>query len=133
MKNVFYLIFSILLLFSCGTKKNMTGANNTDQSEIQQKDINLDLTAQLRRLPGVLVSGEGQNAKFKIRGASSVSAGQGPLFILDGQAMQSYSALYPMVPPANFKSAKVLKNSSETSIYGARGANGVIVISTKKE
>lgn len=69
-------------------------------------------------------------ATFQIRGVNSINSGTAPLFILDGIAVSSsdFSALNP----ADIQSVSVLKDAASTSIYGARAANGVIVITTKR-
>lgn len=69
-------------------------------------------------------------ASFQIRGVNSINAGVSPLFILDGIAVSAddFSALNP----SDIESVSVLKDASSTSIYGARAANGVVVITTKR-
>jgi len=124
-----------IMLMSCGTPKKADDNNAdkvSDATEISSTNTILDLTAQLRKLPGISVKGSGENATFQIRGANTISSGSAPLFIVDGQQVQNYASAYRMVQPSQFKSARILKNSSDTSFYGSRGANGVIVIKTKK-
>lgn len=76
-------------------------------------------------------SGEpGAVANFKIRGINSINAGTEPLFILDGVAVSSED--FSAINPSDIESVSVLKDASSTSIYGARAANGVIVITTKR-
>lgn len=64
-----------------------------------------------------------------IRGINSINASTQPLIILDGMP---YDGPLNMINPNDIESVKVLKNASETSIYGIRGGNGVVVITTKK-
>lgn len=64
-----------------------------------------------------------------IRGFGSINASNDPLIILDGMP---YNGPLDMINPSDIESIRVLKNSSETAIYGMRGANGVIEIKTKK-
>ena len=77
------------------------------------------------RFAGVQVS----NGEFNIRGVNSINSGTNALVILDGTAVGS-SVLYS-IPPVQVKSVNVLKDGS-AAIYGSRGANGVIIIETKK-
>lgn len=69
-------------------------------------------------------------ASFKIRGVNSINAGTTPLFILDGIAISASD--FSSINPNDIDNISVLKDASSTSIYGARAANGVIVITTKR-
>lgn len=69
-------------------------------------------------------------AKMKIRGTNSINSGTDPLYILDGIAISSND--FNSINPSDIESLTVLKDASSTSIYGARAANGVIVITTKR-
>lgn len=84
--------------------------------------------------PGLMVvsnSGEpSKAATFQIRGTNSLSSGTSPLFILDGVPISS--ADFNTISPSDIESISVLKDASSTSIYGARAANGVVVITTKR-
>lgn len=64
-----------------------------------------------------------------IRGINSINASTEPLYIVDGMP---YNGPINMINSFDIESVKVLKDPSETSIYGMRGANGVVVITTKK-
>lgn len=134
MKLQFILILGFsILLFSCSSSKS-AASKKKELQNLEDKEfvnINLDLTAQLRLLSGVIINGEGPSASFQIRGASSISSSTEPLFVLNGRAFDNYATVYRLVNPINFKSAKVLKDASDMAFYGSRGANGVIVIETK--
>ncbi|MGV8829025.1 MAG: SusC/RagA family TonB-linked outer membrane protein [Breznakibacter sp.] len=84
--------------------------------------------------PGLMVvsnSGEPSKAAvFQIRGTNSLSSGTSPLFILDGIPISSSD--FNAISPGDIESISVLKDASSTSIYGARAANGVVVITTKR-
>ncbi|MGL4805542.1 MAG: SusC/RagA family TonB-linked outer membrane protein, partial [Bacteroidales bacterium] len=69
-------------------------------------------------------------ASFQIRGVNSINAGTTPLFILDGIAISAND--FSAINPNDIENISVLKDASSTSIYGARAANGVIVITTKR-
>ena len=79
----------------------------------------------------------GGGATIRIRGGSSLNASNDPLIVIDGLAMDNQGikgAANPlsMVNPADIESFTVLKDASATAIYGSRGSNGVIIITTKK-
>ena len=69
-------------------------------------------------------------ATMTIRGTNSINSGTSPLYILDGVAISASD--FNTINPADIESMSVLKDASSTSIYGARAANGVIVITTKR-
>lgn len=85
------------------------------------------------RVAGVdIVSGGGEpgsESSIRIRGTRSISAGNDPLIVVDGVvgAVQNFSD----INPDDIKTISILKDASSTAIYGARGANGVILITTK--
>ena len=80
-----------------------------------------------------VISNSGEPSKaatFQIRGTNSINAGTAPLFILDGVPISSSD--FNTISPSDIESISVLKDASSTSIYGARAANGVVVITTKR-
>ena len=84
--------------------------------------------------PGLqVISNSGEPSKaavFQIRGTNSINSGTSPLFILDGVPISSSD--FNTISPGDIESISVLKDASSTSIYGARAANGVVVITTKR-
>lgn len=86
------------------------------------------------KMPGVTVmqtSGdpEGNNMMVRVRGVSSATAGNDPLYIVDGVPMENGLG---NINPNDIESLEVLKDASAAAIYGSRGSNGVIIITTKK-
>ncbi|MCG6186945.1 SusC/RagA family TonB-linked outer membrane protein [Maribellus maritimus] len=96
--------------------------------------------------PGLMVSSEsgvpGAPVQIKIRGVSSISSGTDPLWIVDGIPIVSGSAgraydgetsqnVMSLINPSDIESIQVLKDAAATSIYGSRGSNGVILVTTK--
>ncbi len=85
------------------------------------------------KLPGVLIqnqSGEpGADPKIQIRAASSLSGDSNPLIVVDGYPISGSLAT---VNPNDIESLEVLKDAASAAIYGSRGANGVILVTTKK-
>ena len=79
----------------------------------------------------------GTGAQIRIRGGSSLNASNDPLIVIDGLAMDNegvkgLSNPLSMINPQDIESFNVLKDASATAIYGSRGSNGVIIITTKK-
>lgn len=70
----------------------------------------------------------GGEISIRVRGASSISSSNEPLYVIDGIQCEDAST----VAPADIETIEVLKDAASTAIYGARGANGVVIITTKK-
>ena len=79
------------------------------------------------RVPGLQVTKNGNQYTYSVRGINSINSGTDPIFIVDGQQMFSIDYLNPR----EVESIEVLKDAS-ASIYGAQGACGVIIITTKQ-
>jgi TonB-linked SusC/RagA family outer membrane protein len=86
------------------------------------------------RVPGMLVSGgsgqPGSSATVIIRGIKSLSGSNAPLYVLDGVPIAA--GVFNTLNPNDFESISVLKDATAAALYGSRGANGVVVITTKK-
>lgn len=72
----------------------------------------------------------GQNPMIRIRGTNSINSGNDPLYVLDG--IMGIANPLSTLNPNDIKSIEVLKDASSLAFYGARGANGVILITTKR-
>lgn len=120
------LLMTIVCLAGCSSSKWM-------ESSFDKSDYPItNITQALEGRAGVLVNSSGMpgsSPSLLIRGISSLNASTEPLYIVDGMP---YDGPLSMLNPYDIESIQVLKNSSETSIYGIRGANGVVVIKTKK-
>lgn len=113
------------------TTGSMAVVNNKLLENVPAPSFDQALQGQAPGLQVLSNSGEpGAAASFKIRGVNSINAGTEPLFILDGVAVSSSD--FSAINPNDIESVSVLKDASSTSIYGARAANGVIVITTKR-
>lgn len=137
MKHLTLLLLSLLLAASCTSTKDagsQTDTFDSDLKKIKQREANkrsIDLTERIKRYPGVTVSGSRGSATFTIRNTRSFDLGDGqPLFVLNGQLMNSYDQVYSSVDPSEVKSIEVLRKVSETADYGFRGNYGVIRIIT---
>ncbi|MDR0756596.1 MAG: TonB-dependent receptor [Tannerella sp.] len=71
----------------------------------------------------------GESVMIKIRGTNSIGASNAPLYVVDGMLLESLSA---QLNPGDIQNIEILKDASATAIYGSRGANGVIMITTKR-
>ena len=72
----------------------------------------------------------GAGFEVKVRGVGTVTAGSSPLYVIDGFPVES--SLSSVVDPSDIESMEILKDASSTAIYGSRGSNGVILITTKQ-
>ncbi len=72
----------------------------------------------------------GEGLTVRVRGTGSISAGSSPLYVIDGYPIDGSG--FSLVNPSDIESIQVLKDASSTAIYGSRGANGVILVTTKK-
>ncbi|WP_289042410.1 TonB-dependent receptor [uncultured Zobellia sp.] len=131
----------VLIGYGTQRSKDLTGAISTiDQKKIQDLPVSSVDQQLVGQLPGVQiqqVSGApGGGTSVKIRGSGSLGAGNEPLYVVDGMPYSSglNQNLNPLVfiNPNNIESITILKDASSTAIYGSRGANGVIMITTKK-
>jgi TonB-dependent SusC/RagA subfamily outer membrane receptor len=129
-------IFSLFVV-SCSSSNVASSDRNAktvDNDEVKTDNLqNLTLADYLRRIPGLQVQGSGQNVSVTVRGSTSVSADNSPLYVIDRNMVgNDYSQVAAMVDPNDIASVNVLKDAASTSSYGLRGANGVVVIKTKK-
>lgn len=116
-------------------KSDLTGSVSTiNASQVRQVNTISNVAQALQgQAPGVQVnqaSGQpGEGMKIQIRGLNSLGASNAPLYVVDGMPLDALSA---QLNPEDIESISVLKDASSTAIYGSRGANGVIMISTKR-
>lgn len=113
-------------------KSDVTGAVSTVKSdELVKRPITRFEQALQGTTPGVqVISNSGQPGKglsVKIRGANSITGGNEPLYVVDGNIGGGIDALNPN----DIASIEILKDASSTAIYGSRGTNGVVLITTK--
>ncbi len=121
-------------------KKDLTGAVASvaakDIGRIQVSGFDRALQGQVAGLQISSTSGAPGtgNTAIQIRGIGSISGGQSPLFVIDGFPVSNAGVGNPLntINPNDIESVDVLKDASATAIYGSRGANGVIIITTKK-
>ncbi|MGM0621626.1 MAG: SusC/RagA family TonB-linked outer membrane protein [Bacteroidota bacterium] len=124
----------MVVAYGTATKESFTGsASKVEGEKLAGKNTSEITKALAGEVAGVQVinsSGQpGTTASLRIRGFGSVNASREPLYIVDGIPFNGNLA---SIDPADIESTTVLKDASATAIYGARGANGVVVIATKK-
>lgn len=125
----------VVIAYGVRKKGTITGSVSTVKMEKIEKTPTAAFDQALQgQVPGLSVmsnTGEPSAAAvMTIRGTNSINSGTAPLYILDGVPIASSD--FNTINPADIESISVLKDASSTSIYGARAANGVIVITTKR-
>ncbi len=123
----------VVIGYGTQKRKDLTGAvASVGGSAIKDLAVTRVDQALLGKVAGVQVkpvSGEpGASPQIRIRGIGSISAGAGPLYVVDGYPTSSIETLNPN----DIESMDILKDASATAIYGSRGSNGVIIINTKR-
>ncbi|MDY2588427.1 SusC/RagA family TonB-linked outer membrane protein [Winogradskyella aquimaris] len=128
----------VVVGYSKTTKESFTGtAAVVDMDGVEDKVVS-NVTQSLRgEIAGVNVitrsGAPGSTAEVRIRGFGSVNGNTLPLYIIDGAPVDgNATAVLQSLNPSDVESMVVLKDAAATSIYGSRGANGVILITTKQ-
>lgn len=115
----------VVIGFGTVKKRDLTGSVAQIKSEAILQTPTSDVATALQgRITGLDVSGD----EMRIRGNRSISGNNAPLVIIDGVQGGSLSD----INPDDVESIDVLKDASSTAIYGSQGANGVIIVTTKK-
>ncbi|MFC6221655.1 SusC/RagA family TonB-linked outer membrane protein [Hymenobacter artigasi] len=114
-------------------RRDVTGSvASVNAQQIKDVPVNSAAEALAGRLAGVQVtSSEGQpgsSVQVRVRGGGSITQDNSPLYVVDGVQVENALAV---LSPQDIASVDVLKDASATAIYGARGANGVVIITTK--
>ncbi len=144
----------VVIGYGTQLKSDLTGSVSSLRTEDFNPGANVSVDQLLQgRAAGVQISqassAPGGGLSIRIRGASSLNAGNEPLYVIDGypidnspnlgsggaaQVGNNQSPRNPLnaLNPADIESIEILKDASATAIYGSRGANGVIMITTKK-
>lgn len=117
-------------------KKDLTGAvSNITSKNFNQGAVINPIDQLSGKVAGLVITQPGgdpnQNASVRLRGQSSLSGGLSPLFVVDGVILDDPNQ-FQNIPPDDIASYDVLKDASAAAIYGSRGANGVIIVTTKK-
>jgi TonB-linked SusC/RagA family outer membrane protein len=126
---------SEVVVIGYGTSKraNLTGAAaSLSAKDIEERPVSRLENALAGQLPGVDVqttTGEpGAPLQIRVRGTGSLNASNDPLYVVDGVPVESLNG----INPADVQTIDVLKDASSAAIYGSRGSNGVVIITTKR-
>ena len=132
----------VVIGYGAVKKSDLTGSVTALKPDTKNKGLVVNAQDMMQgKIAGVNVTSAGgapgAGASIRIRGGSSLNASNDPLIVIDGVAMDNngvkgLSNPLSMVNPADIESFNVLKDASATAIYGSRGSNGVIIITTKK-
>ncbi|MBN8876980.1 MAG: TonB-dependent receptor [Sphingobacteriales bacterium] len=122
----------VVIGYGTAKKKDLTGSVSSISKEaLSDRTIFSLADAMKGKAAGVQITQNdgtpGSENTIRIRGASSVSAGSTPLFVVDGVLQDDINN----INPGDIESVEILKDASGTAMYGARGANGVILVTTK--
>ena len=126
---------TIVVAYGTATKSSFTGSAAVVNAETIENRVTTNVTNALAgTTPGVqVISSSGDpasnGATIRIRGVGSMSAVNTPLYIVDGMP---YDGTISDINPNDVESMSVLKDAAASAIYGARGANGVVLITTKR-
>ncbi|MCF0183835.1 MAG: TonB-dependent receptor [Bacteroidaceae bacterium] len=124
----------MVVAYGTATKATFTGAASVVGSEvIEDRPISNITNALAGNVAGVTATKDtgqpGTSSTVRIRGFGSINAGMDPLYVLDGMP---YEGDISAISPDDVESMSVLKDAAAAALYGSRGANGVIMITTKK-
>ena len=115
-------------------KSDVTGAlTRVGEKELNAKPVGNAFEALQGKAAGVDITTSerpGTMGGIMIRGQRSISAGQGPLYVVDGVPLQAGGI--ESINPRDIEAIDILKDASSTAIFGSRGANGVVLITTKR-
>ena len=125
----------MVVAFGTTTKKSFTGSASVVKSEDIQKRQSSNVTSTLAgTVAGVQSSSStgqpGELSDIRIRGIGSMNASNKPLYVIDG--MPADDDLVASISNSDIESVTVLKDAASNALYGARGANGVVLITTKR-
>lgn len=124
----------VVVGFGTQKKENVVGAVESIKPEdlsITSSNLSTSFVGKIAGVIGAQGSGEPgyDDVKFYIRGLSTFGANSDPLIVMDG--VEILPAMLNNIPPETIESFSILKDATATSLYGSRGANGVIIVNTK--
>ncbi len=117
-------------------KSDLTGAvGSVDAKTLSEKPVTNVNQALQGRVSGVFVTSAtrpSDDAGIRIRGMNTINSGSSPIYVVDGMVMTNDFGGFNSINPNDVDHIEVLKDASATALYGSRGANGVVLITTKK-
>ncbi|MBV9879065.1 MAG: TonB-dependent receptor plug domain-containing protein [Gemmatirosa sp.] len=125
---------SIQVGYGTQAKRNVTGSiSNVDGDVVRQATVTTLADMLDGHVPGIQVTRLGNGGvSVRVRGEHSLMADGEPLYVVDGVPMSGGTGVLPDLDPRDVKSIQVLKDAGSLAAYGSRGANGVILINTRK-
>jgi len=132
-----FFMLSASLLSCASVKQNETRDRDTNYWENRKRvavdNPSISLAHYLQQIPGLTVSGIGDNATVFIRGINSIRNNAEPLFVIDNQQVgNSYAAISSIVDVNDIRYIEVIKGPEAGAIYGMPGSNGVVIIRTRE-
>lgn len=117
-------------------KSDLTGAVGSVAGKVLEERPVTNINQALQgRVAGVLINNAArpdQESTIKIRGINTINGATDPIYVVDGLVMDNFGGGFNAVNLNDVESVEVLKDASSTAMYGSRGANGVILVTTKK-
>ncbi|MCH5308071.1 MAG: TonB-dependent receptor [Prevotella sp.] len=117
-------------------KSDLTGAvGSVDGKTLTEKPVTNVNQALQGRVSGVFVSPGARpsdDSGIRVRGMNTINSGSDPIYVVDGMVMNNDFGGFSSINPNDVEHLEVLKDASATALYGSRGANGVVLITTKK-
>lgn len=130
------LLDEVVIVGASFRKGDLTGAiGNVDGEALRERPVTNINEALQGRVAGVFINTSAKpsdDASIKIRGTNSINSGSDPIYVVDGLVMGNNQGGFNSINLNDVESIQVLKDASATALYGSRGANGVVVITTKK-
>ena len=140
---------TVVIAYGTTTRRLNTGSvSKVTSAAISKQPVSNPLAALQGRVPGLFITQSnglpGSNFSVLIRGRNSLQNGNSPLYIIDGipflndaerlaqRSNLNANSPFNSINPAEIESIEILKDADATAIYGSRGANGVVLITTKK-
>jgi TonB-linked SusC/RagA family outer membrane protein len=124
----------IVVAYGTAKKGTFTGSAGTMKADkiekLQVSDLTRALSGQIAGVQVISSNGQpGTSASIRVRGVSSINGSNTPLYVVDGVP---YDGDLSAIPASDIADITVLKDAASTSLYGARGANGIIMVTTKQ-
>ncbi|MBQ8657336.1 MAG: TonB-dependent receptor [Prevotella sp.] len=124
----------IVVAYGTAKKGTFTGSAGTMKADkiekLQVSDLTRALSGQVAGVQVISSNGQpGTSASIRVRGVSSINGSNAPLYVVDGVP---FDGDLSSIPSSDIADITVLKDAASTSLYGARGANGIIMVTTKQ-
>lgn len=117
-------------------KSDLTGAvGSVDGKMLAEKPVTNVNQALQGRVSGVFIepgARPSDDTGIRVRGINTINSGSNPIYVVDGMVMNNDFGGFSSINPNDVEHLEVLKDASATALYGSRGANGVVLITTKK-